>query len=318
MVRRSDVTVIGAGVSGLTTGVRLAEAGHRVRVLTAVRPESTTSCAAGAIWGPHMVAHERADLWAKRGLVAFQDLAAIAGTGVTIVAGIEASRGRAQRPDWASMLSDFAECPAERLPAGFRSGFAYSVPIIDMPGYLGGLVKRFEAAEGTLEVVAPVTVADLGRLGPVVVNCAGLGAGELAGDTSIHPVAGDLLIAPNPGITEFFVEQDDDTDVVSTYVLPQADRVILGGSRREPGASAERVAEILAEIWRRGVAMNPALSAVRPDEHRWGLRPVRPRVRLEAERCGGTLIVHNYGHGGAGVTLSWGCADDVLEIVETG
>ena len=317
MVRRSDVTVIGAGVSGLTTGVRLAEAGYPVRILTAARPGSTTSCAAGAIWGPHMVAHERADLWAKRGLVAFQDLASRAGTGVVIVAGIEASRGRAERPGWASMLSDFTECPAERLPAGFRSGFGYSVPLIDMPRYLGELEERFTAL-GTLEVVAPVTAADLGDLGPVVVNCAGPDAGELAGDPSIRPVAGDLLIAPNPGITTFFVEQDDDTDVVSTYVLPHGDRVILGGSRRPPGASAERVAAILDEIWQRGVAMNPALSAVRPDEHRWGLRPVRPRVRLDAERHDGTLIVHNYGHGGAGVTLSWGCADDVLEIVETG
>src|SRR3954452_15437894 len=98
MVRRSDVTVIGAGVSGLTTGVRLAEAGHRVRVVTAERPETTTSCAAGAIWGPHMVTHERADLWAKRSLAEFQELTSAAGAAVEIVAGIEASRGRAERP----------------------------------------------------------------------------------------------------------------------------------------------------------------------------------------------------------------------------
>jgi D-amino-acid oxidase len=304
MIRRSDVTVIGAGVSGLTTGVRLAEAGHRVRIRTAARPGTTTSCAAGAIWGPHMVAHDRADIWAKRSLIAFQEMASVPGTAVAVVAGIEAG--------------DFAECPAGRLPPGFVSGYAYSVPIIDMPRYLHYLEIRFGTAGGTLEVIPPVTAGDLPGLGPVVVNCAGLGAAELTGDTSMEPVAGDLLIAANPGIGTFFVEQDSDTDAVSTYLLPQGDTIILGGSRRAPDESPERIAAVLDEIWRRGVAMNPALSAVRPTAHRWGSRPVRPRVRLDAEESGGTLIVHNYGHGGAGVTLSWGCADDVLEIVDTG
>jgi D-amino-acid oxidase len=132
----------------------------------------------------------------------------------------------------------------------------------------------------------------------------------------MEPVAGDLLIADNPGITTFFVEQDNDTDVVSSYVLPQRSKVILGGSRRASDESPARIDAILTEIWRRCVVIAPALSGAGPGAYRWGMRPVRPRVRLDAETAGGALLVHNYGHGGAGVTLSWGCADDVLEIVE--
>ena len=38
-------------------------------------------------------------------------------------------------------------------------------------------------------------------------------------------------------------------------------------------------------------------------------------MRLEVEAVGrGNTIIHNYGHGGAGVTLSWGCAHDVVEL----
>ena len=46
-----------------------------------------------------------------------------------------------------------------------------------------------------------------------------------------------------------------------------------------------------------------------------GLRPSRTEVRLEEEFIGDTRVIHNYGHGGAGVTLSWGCADEVASIV---
>ena len=48
---------------------------------------------------------------------------------------------------------------------------------------------------------------------------------------------------------------------------------------------------------------------------RVGLRPLRPaNVRLERET--GTRIIHNYGHGGSGVTFSWGCAEEVAETIE--
>ena len=63
---------------------------------------------------------------------------------------------------------------------------------------------------------------------------------------------------------------------------------------------------------RRGVALEERLSGVQVLEDKVGLRPVRPTIRLEAELLSGDgLCVHNYGHG-AGVTLSWGCAEEAL------
>jgi len=47
-----------------------------------------------------------------------------------------------------------------------------------------------------------------------------------------------------------------------------------------------------------------------------GLRPYRDQTfRLEPENVGGKFVVHNYGHGGAGITLSWGCAEEVVDLV---
>jgi len=50
---------------------------------------------------------------------------------------------------------------------------------------------------------------------------------------------------------------------------------------------------------------------------RVGLRPFRKSgIRLEKDRLGSRTVIHNYGHGGAGFTLSWGCAGQVVKLVE--
>jgi len=49
------------------------------------------------------------------------------------------------------------------------------------------------------------------------------------------------------------------------------------------------------------------------------LRPFRPSgPRLEAERFGAKTVVHNYGHGGSGWSLSWGCADEAAALARSG
>ena len=48
-----------------------------------------------------------------------------------------------------------------------------------------------------------------------------------------------------------------------------------------------------------------------------GYRPARKGgVRLEVQQDGGMPIVHNYGHGGGGVALSWGSAHKVRKLLE--
>jgi D-amino-acid oxidase len=101
-----------------------------------------------------------------------------------------------------------------------------------------------------------------------------------------------------------------------TYFFPHGDRVVLGGTEqpgnwsREPDpATAERIVAACA-------AIEPSLRAAQVVAHRVGLRPFRPHVRLETQVLpDGTTVVHNYGHGGSGVTLAWGCAQDAAALV---
>src|SRR5207245_1899936 len=117
-----DVLVIGAGVSGLTTAVLLAESGHAVRIRTKQQPLESTSCAAGAIWGPFLVGHDQALPWSEYSLQQLTELSDIEHTGVRMVYGIDAARGEEEPPDWAMTVPGFCRCPASELPAGFHSG----------------------------------------------------------------------------------------------------------------------------------------------------------------------------------------------------
>jgi D-amino-acid oxidase len=58
----------------------------------------------------------------------------------------------------------------------------------------------------------------------------------------------------------------------------------------------------------------PELRGARVLSRAVGLRPGRPTVRLDRTLVAGRPVIACYGHGGAGVTLSWGCARDVVAL----
>jgi D-amino-acid oxidase len=310
-----DVLVIGAGVSGLTTGICLAEAGLSVTIRTAARPGQTTSVAAGALWGLVRVGPAGRVLeWGRTGLEALSKLAAEPGTGVRMVGGREISRTPFEPHDWMGLLADLRPCEPSELPGGFSAGWHYRAPLATMPVYLEYLRDRFERGGGTLEIAAISSLAELAGLAPVVVNCSGTGAHDLVPDPAVVPVRGQVVIAANPGIEEFAIDRDPEPPWI-TYMFPHGDTILLGGTNDEgnwdqkpQGPIAERIMAACAEI-------DGRLHGVEILGHRVGLRPCRPEVRLESEPLDGGVLWHNYGHGGAGISLSWGCAAELTESV---
>jgi D-amino-acid oxidase len=320
--RAVEVLVIGAGVAGLTTAVCLAETGLAVTIQAGRLPGQTTSAVAGAIWGPHLVEDsDRVTGWCAETLGELTALAADPGTGIRLVAGIEAARAAYPCPDWAAPLRGLGPCDPASLPAGFAAGWRYTAPVVSMPVYLDYLAGRLRRAGGQL------TAGPLGSLAqairesaaPVIVNCTGAGARDFVPDPSVTPVRGQVVIAENPGLTEFFIGAPDETHEL-TYVFPHAGRVVLGGTEIPGDWSLDPRPATARRILADCAAVDPRLGTARILEHRVGLRPVRPRVRLEAGTTGdgdgaGRLLVHNYGHGGGGVTLSWGCAREAARLV---
>jgi D-amino-acid oxidase len=311
------VVVVGAGVIGLTTAVQIAEAGHRVDVVAAEAPLATTSAVAGALWGPWLVEpRDRVLPWAAYTLKVLNELADLPNSGVRVATGIEIARRSCDPPDWAGLLPDRSPCTSKELPPGYVHGVRYSAPLVEMPVYLDYLLSRLHAAGGTLTIDQLLSL-DASSEDPraIVVNCSGIGARRLVSDLTLYPIRGYHVVVTNPGLTEF-VEADTEDPVDLLAIYPHRDHVVLGGTA-EPEIWDRRPDDaVAAAIHRRCAGLEPSLTDAQIIEHRIGLRPTRSTVRVEHERSeSGRLIIHNYGHGGAGVTLSWGCADEVASLI---
>jgi D-amino-acid oxidase len=308
----ADVVVVGAGVIGLTSAICLAEDGRDVRIIAADPPQQTTSRVAGAMWGSSFAGPADAvRRWAEVSLTELRALAEVPESGVRVARGQLVARSTDEGPP-PFLFPGVEITRRSQAPAGYRAAFALDVPIVDMPRHLEYLVARFEAVGGEIEVRSLRALGDVAGEA-VVVNCSGAGARSLVPDAQVQAVRGQHVVVENPGLDEFLMEEPAPQ---WACWFPHGDHVVLGGNAQEGEWSLEPDPVVAGEIVARCSAIEPRLGEARVLEHRVGLRPARPEVRVEAERLGGSLCVHNYGHGGTGVGLAWGCARDVRALVD--
>ena len=311
-----DILIIGCGVSGLSCGIRLLEAGFSAQIWARDLPPRTTSNVAAAIWYPYKAYPENLVVgWSAATYADFVQLAQLPETGVAQRAGIEIFPWQVEDPWWRAAVPGFRHAIASELPDGYRDGYVFEAPVIEMPVYLGYLIQRFESLGGQIAVRALASINEAFAHADRVIDCAGLGARELIGDATLTPIRGQVVRVAQVGIERFWLDDYGPSGV--TYIVPRANDCILGGTADEGNEDLTPDPATAAAIIARCVALEPRLRDAKILEHKVGLRPGRPSVRLEAEQWAlGKLLIHNYGHGGAGVTLSWGCAADVLGLVE--
>jgi D-amino-acid oxidase len=283
--------------------------------MTALPPQQTTSRAAGAMWGSSF-AEPAADVkrWASESLQEFRALAETSNKGVRIARGTLASRRSAELPP-PGMFPGVEVRSSDKLPDGFLGAFAVELPLIDMPRYLDYLAQRLADAGGMIEIRPLHKLAEAAGQASVVVNCAGIGARELVPDPALRPVRGEHLVVENPGLEEFFMEEPLGNEWACFF--PHGERVVLGGNARQDDWSLDADPASALRIIDRCAQIEPRFKDARIIEHQVGLRPARPVIRVERESLSATTVVHNYGYGGSGVSLSWGCARDVVAFALT-
>ncbi len=318
MTTQGQVLVVGCGVAGLSCGVRLLESGLDVLLVGAAPPLETTSSVAAAIWYPYQSwPRERVLGWARGSLQEFQRLRDLADTGVTEVDGVEVFSEPVDAPYWGEAVPDFRVAEPDELPENRPFGFRFRVPVVEMPLYLPWLRQRFADLGGTLEIRRLDGLEEALDLCDVVVNCTGLGAREFAPDPEMYALRGQVVRAERGSIDRYIIDEYGPEGIA--YIVPRSGDVVLGGSNTRDDENLEPDLDESAAIFERCLALEPRLASARKLSDAVGLRPGRDQVRLEAVTAGpGKLVVHNYGHGGAGVTLSWGCADEVRDLVLRG
>ena len=313
-----DIVVIGCGVSGLTTGLCLLEAGHRVTIWARDLPPHTTSNVAAAVWLPFKAFPvERVTAWSKTAFQRFKVLQDEPESGVFMAGVLDLKKEHGVDPWWISAVEDFRHASQDELPRGYVDAFAFDAPVIDTRVFLDYLLRTFQARGGQIHQRTITTLAEAFVHSDIVINCAGLGARELVGDRDMHAARGQVVRVKHNGFRRVLVDENDLAQL--TYIVPRSHDIVLGGTYEEQDERTETDPETTRAILRRCARLAPAFATLTPDDIMsigCGLRPVRSTVRLEAERPAPEhLLIHNYGHGGAGITLSWGCAMDVVVLL---
>ncbi len=317
VLRERRVAVVGAGVIGLTTALLAQEAGNRVTIYTDKKSLETTSSKAAASFKPHEVAYtDLTQKMVENGWYDFERVEKEEGekSGVRKHIHWEAASAPKDIAPYLTVMEDFEIHERANVPGGYAYGWKYRTFFIDVPHYLPWLEGRFLANGGELVVLEQKfdNLEQLAKLPvDVIFNCTGLGARWLCDDEKVIPIKGQIVVTdPQP-------DMDWSISANGFYVYPRRNDTVLGGTT-EWHVYDETVENSAIHLLVRGnKPILPHLDLSRSVRRVYaGLRPYREgEIRVEAEEIGDKRIIHHYGHGGSGFTLSWGSAREALKLL---
>jgi len=200
-------------------------------------------------------------------------------------------------------------------PGNWKFGSFFTTLVTDSSLYLPWAAKKFMSNGGEIVNRRVDSFSDLHGSYDIIVNCSGFGAKTLCNDRKLVPIRGQVIKVAAPWIKMAYYGDFD------TYVVPGfSGGVTLGGCRNFDSYDLNPNQYDFDSIKTRCEALVPSLKTAEVTDVRVGLRPHRDPVRVESEfletNRGIVRIVHNYGHGGYGVTTAPGTAKHAARLVK--
>lgn len=308
----NSATVVGCGIIGLTSAIALQEKGVNVTIVAKELYPVTLSHKVGAIWFPFEVHPiEKANAWGQSAYHKYKEEIRD-GNGVSFIPFIVVYNAHSNT-EWTQKLPLNAVRKAERfeLPRGVEMAYIAEVPLAEPPLYLPDLYQRFIENGGEFVQREIQSLEELASLDELVVNCTGLGAKEICKDEALIPMRGQILRCDKMDLPSC-VNSTSKGEL--SYVIKRSNDLIIGGTDYEDDWN-ENVEHhdtdlIITRFKNIGLTENAPVIL----ESLVGLRPKRFEVRFEFDSVYSNVF-HNYGHGGAGFTVGWGCAIELSEIL---
>ncbi|KAK3597141.1 hypothetical protein CHS0354_038061 [Potamilus streckersoni] len=329
-MKKQQICVIGAGVIGLASALHIQEIcpESEVTIIADKLSPNTTSDVSAGFWMPHLIGstpHEKIRSWSQ---ATWDHMTALAYSkqasevGACLVSGYLLSPVKLDPPLYWDQVLGFREVSQEEMAnfPGAKYGFFYTTVMIEVRRYLPWLMKRFKERGGNVQQKRISSLMELSNQYEIVVNCSGVEARQLVGDQSVESIRGQIIRVRAPWLKTFLMVTNENPDFLDAYIFPGAQEVVLGGIEQVGDWDLQHRDVDREYLWKTCTRLLPCLQNAEMVKDWTGLRPARTSVRLEVEylRLGdrSMTVVHCYGHGGSGVTLHWGCAKEVAELVQ--
>ena len=346
--------VVGAGIVGLGSALKLLQSGFEVVLYnhTATCPPTTPISA--AFWFPYAcsMSVEQEKSLAGPTYEFLCECAADRTQGINLRTGrayfdTTVEEYDTRSPWWATLVRGFRHLSRNDIPIALQTdhligpiccGWEFEIPVVHIPTFTQWLEGKIISLGGRIVDSHIKSFQGIAESCDVLVNCSGGWATHLTPDSSLVGYQGTVLELPNEpfGDMLLFVEKGKSSRL-PTYIVPQGSRTILGGTlvpTTKPGEAWMHGPEGLATQWQgtekeiigiyqrcrllAGITEELTHAEILEIKHKTGLRPVRQQSppRIEAVKQDGRTIIHNYGHGGSGLTLFWGSAIEVGRLLE--
>jgi D-amino-acid oxidase len=309
---KKKIAIVGAGISGLSCTYLLCEKNYDITVFAKAYSPDITSDRAAAFWFPYHIRNDKRGIeWCQTSYQFYKKLSNDAATGISMKQLIKVLKENVieEEPVWIEFMPEgsYQVIPKKSLAKGIAKAYDVRVPLIETQIFLPYLKEFLTARKVRFEKTEIKNLDELSSSYNLIINCTGLGARNLCDDASVVPVRGQVGLIETKN--DFPIYLDNETPL---YIVPRKDAMIVGGTYEDNIFEEATDPQTVQRLLDNAYEVFPGLRQQKILGSWAGLRPYRPSVRVERENN----IIHNYGHGGSGFTLAFGCAQEVVRMIE--